>query len=365
MPTLSIELEEELVDALEAERELLGFESRQAYVRWLVEHRGSIRIASEGRADGRDESSAHRAARLARLEDDSDANASEATGANAGGERSGAEQSDGRRSDRESDAAVAGAESTRKRTRTTTVRATDGSELEVRGSPRRVRQGPDSTIRPDDEPAESNAEPTSDTRASERPGSEPDPNPEPSGNANGAEATNADSGPEPNAGDEQSSSASLTPERVARIPEDSVLEDAGMLGTVETERLDELTRRAVATTRKRLNRDVETGLEYRSSTRLADDSVRPGADIADLGSLSVPGRSDDTIERRRRAVGQALAYLRDERRARRSDFVEALYDEYPAGYGTADGWWRCIKSGLKQVDAVDGGEGARVWVFRE
>lgn len=322
MPTLSIELEADLAEALEAERELFGFESRQGYLRWLIEHRGSIEVTSADATrneSGVDPGPGSDPGTLrARVEADS----------SAPDERTTADP----------------------RPESSTVTAADGTELEVRGSPRRVRQGPDSTIRPDDGRG-SETDSVSDW--------DPDPNTDSSDGDGADDGADADT-------DESAASAtpSLTPERVARIPEDSVLEDAGMLGTVETERLDELTRRAVATTRKRLNRDVETGLEYRSSTRLADDSVRPGSDIADLESLSVPGRAEETIERRRRAVGQALAYLRDERRARRSDFVEALYDEYPAGYETADGWWGCIKEGLKQVDAVDGGEGARVWEFR-
>ena len=92
--------------------------------------------------------------------------------------------------------------------------------------------------------------------------------------------------------------------------------------------------------------------------------VRPGEDVTDLDALSIPGRSAETLEKRRHAVGRALAYLRDEGRARRSDFVDALYEECPAGYDTTDGWWRCVKEGLKQVDAVEGGEGTRVWRYR-
>ncbi|WP_121742691.1 hypothetical protein [Natronorubrum halophilum] len=320
MRALSIELEDDLVDALEAERELFGFESRQAYVRWIIANRGSIE--AEQRADHggeRDRSMADYDARLAHLE-----------------ERVASLMETIDRND-ESDSRADGPERA-----TDAARTTDESVLEVRGSPRTVRQSPDSSGQSAEEAADSG--PADRTREE----SEPE----------GAAEANSSSG------GRSVDSSTLTPERVARIPEDPVLEDAGVLGSVETERLDELSRRAVASTRKRLDRDVQTGLEYASSTRLASSDVRPGEDITDLDALSVPGRSSETLEKRRRAVGRALAYVRDEGSARRSDFVEALYAECPADYETADGWWRCIKEGLKQVNVVDGGDGARAWRYR-
>ncbi|WP_339103975.1 hypothetical protein [Haloterrigena salinisoli] len=350
MQALSIELEDEVVDALEAERELFGFESRQAYVRWIVEHRGSIEA---GRGQGpdrgrkRDRLLAEHRERIARLEEqvaalsqavendrsDDEPRASDDSASAAGNE--GAER-----------AAIE--DETEEEDRD---RRPDGTPvnrepvLEVHGSPRTVRQGPDATTR--EEPAEADAT----VREQQR-----------DGDGNGdSSPTTAD----PNETESDGAKPSgLSPERVARIREDPVHEDAGVLGSVETERLDELSRRAVATTRKRLNRDVQTGLEYTSSTQLAGGGVRPGEDVTDLDELSIPGRSAETIEKRRHAVGRALAYLRDEGEARRSDFVDALYAECPAGYDSSDGWWRCVKEGLKQVDAVDGGEGTRVWWYR-
>jgi hypothetical protein len=159
-------------------------------------------------------------------------------------------------------------------------------------------------------------------------------------------------------------SMNLAPERVSRISGDPIAENADVLSGVETDRLDELTRRAVAKTREQLDRTVETGLSYRSSTSLADEDVRAGDDIANLDELDLPGRSEETVAPRRVAAGHALAFLRDVGEARRSDFVDALYEEFPAGYDTESGWWNCIKEALKQVEAVDGGAGARVWRFR-
>ncbi|ELY61573.1 hypothetical protein [Natronolimnohabitans innermongolicus] len=343
MRALSIELEDETVDALEAERELFGFESRGAYVRWIVANRGSIEAEREpDREATQDRVLADHGERIARLEErvsslvaalEDDGTEASTTNGEPVAEHPSPEPNDASSDER----------TAREPTDETAPDDRD-SRLEVRGAPRTVRQGPDSRIRPD-EPA-TGARQSADgvTKAAEA--TKPE------------QAETSDDG-----GTKPPSTGSITPERVARIREDPVHEDAGVLGTVESERLDELSRRAVATTRKRLDRDVQTGLEYTSSTRLAGAGVRPGEDIADLDALSVPGRSAETLENRRRAVGRALAFLRDEGRARRSDFVDALYAECPAGYETADGWWGCLKEGLKQVDAVDGGEGTRVWRY--
>ena len=85
--------------------------------------------------------------------------------------------------------------------------------------------------------------------------------------------------------------------------------------------------------------------------------------MVDLDSLSVPGHDASVIEARREVAGHAVAFLRDEGTARKSDFVDALYGTYPAGYETADSWWDCLKTALKQVDVIDGGDGKRVWEF--
>ena len=158
--------------------------------------------------------------------------------------------------------------------------------------------------------------------------------------------------------------ANLSPAEV-RVEDDAVAELADELAGVRDGRVDEVVRRAVAQTRRRLGEGTETGVAYRASDPL-DDGPRPGAEITDLDDLAVPGYDEDLVERRRTAVGAALAYLRDEKRTKRADFVDALYEDYPAGYGTADGWWNCVKRGLRQVDRVDeADEGSRIWRYRD
>lgn len=348
MRALSVELEDDLVDVLEAERELFGFESRQAYVRWIIEHRGSIEAEQTPDNDGdRDRLLAEHGDRLSRLEErvaaissPADRDGAQTTGRTESDDET-ATEADTSNSDRDTNASDEHRGCQRQHdVAPKTTPQTPESVLEVRGSPRTVRHGPSSTDQQDD----------AITATEDQPPSSSDDGTD-DGSAAEFERT-------------ATTASTLSPERVARIPEDPVMEDAGVLGTVESERLDELSRRAVATTRKRLNREIQTGLEYTASTQLAGDGIRPGEDLADLEALSIPGRSAEILEQRRRAVGRALAYVRDEGSARRSDFVEALYSECSAGYETADGWWRCIKAGLKQVDCVDGGEGTRVWRYQ-
>lgn len=337
MRELPVDLNEETLEALETERRLLGFECRAAYVRWIVDQRGSIGDGSDersrllegyrrrietlerrlesgstsGRSDGSDRPGSR---------PEPNASANEEAGLAEADDRCG----DGGRDDGERNGQPARAPAT---TGDGWRPSRSDPTVEVRGRPRTVRQNPAG---------------------------------EESAVATEAESESAAGGPQGPAAD---TAESLTPERVARIAEDPVAADADVLDAVAIERVDELSRRAVAKTRERLDRDVETGLEYRSATPLAGDDVRPGADLVDLEALSVPGRSDEQLTRRRAVAGRAIAFLRDEGRARKADFVEALYDDYPAGYATADGWWSFLRDVLGQVEAIDGGDGARVWRY--
>jgi hypothetical protein len=165
--------------------------------------------------------------------------------------------------------------------------------------------------------------------------------------------------------DPETFEANLAP-ATARISDDSVGEVANELKRAQGEVVDEMARQAVAKTRRRLGEGSSSGLSYSSRTALRSDGPRPGSDVTDLDELEVPGYEDELVERRREAVGAALALLKDVDEAKRSDFVSELYETYPAGYSSSDGWWECIKRGLRQVDRVDdAGDGSRIWRFRD
>lgn len=273
MPTIRVAVPEDLAELLDAERSLLGFESRESYVRWILENRGAI----DGENDG-------------------------GLAAYAARERN----PDRDRSDGDGPVDVEGA-------------ADDGATGDG--------HGPVDGTRPAD------GAPTPDAASEERDAGTVEVNGRP---------------------------------RAVRISDDPVTEVADELTGVHGDRLDEVARRAVSKTRRRLGDGAGTGLSYRSTTAIRNDGTRPGADITDLDALDVPGRDDDLIDRRREAVGAALAHLRDIGRAKRTDFVSELYDRYTAGYRSEESWWECVKHGLRQVDRVDGaGEGSRTWRYRD
>lgn len=152
--------------------------------------------------------------------------------------------------------------------------------------------------------------------------------------------------------------------RVKRIEDDRLADSADALSSVEGARLDEFARRAVADTRERLGDSVGSGIDYSSRNGIGADR-RLGEDIADLDSIEVPGWEEDIVERRRRAVGAALALLKDAEAAKRNDFVSELYEEFPAEYDSTEAWWECIKQGLRQVDrVVPARDGEQIWRFR-
>ncbi|PSQ38748.1 hypothetical protein BRD13_05650 [Halobacteriales archaeon SW_5_70_135] len=274
MPTVRLELSEALLDRLRRERDLLGFEDVETYVRWVVDGRAAI-------------------------ESDAD---------------------------------------------TTVV---DAYERRIEDLEARVAD------LPDDEQGEGGT--TDGGDAGKTPPA-------------GGPAADGEGEVEGESKGKGEMAANLSP-ATARVggDADAVADLAAALAGVTDDRLDEITRRAVARTREQLGGDGGgSGLSYDATNALRSDGPPPGADVTDLGALDVPGHDDRLLERRRRAIGAALAYLKEAGEARRSDFVEALYDDRPAGYDTADGWWRCVKRGLSQVDRVDGaGPDSRIWRFRD
>jgi hypothetical protein len=305
MPTIHLDVSEETLEKLDMETDLLGFGDIPEYLDWIIGNRAAIEQGTE-----RDQLLTEYAARVTELE--------EQVAESTTGEEPAASSAD-------ADTMVEGADASAAETeRTASTAQSDATDR-----PAATADGGETASR------------TGGTGERMVPKS-------------GGDAEPDDLG------------GNFSPERVKRFTDERLNEEADVLAGVEGERLDEFARRAVAQTRKRLGRDPATGLSYQSNTSIAVSStdVSPGEDIADLQALDVPGRSPEKIEPRQRAVGAALAYLRDADRARRSDFVDALYEEYPAGYGSASGWWDCIKTGLRQVDVVEGGDGSRIWRFR-
>ena len=88
------------------------------------------------------------------------------------------------------------------------------------------------------------------------------------------------------------------------------------------------------------------------------DDVRRAVESAEL-----PG-SGETLEARREALLAAYEYLADNPNASRSDFLDNVYPDHPAGFETADGWWNAIQPALKRLPGVDPPEErGHLWQF--
>lgn len=85
-----------------------------------------------------------------------------------------------------------------------------------------------------------------------------------------------------------------------------------------------------------------------------------------IGGLDLPG-SGATLEARRDAVRACYDCLRDEGEAAKSDFVDDVYPDHSARYGSSGGWWNAIgKQGLRAVadehPTIDApAEGEHLW----
>ena len=70
----------------------------------------------------------------------------------------------------------------------------------------------------------------------------------------------------------------------------------------------------------------------------------------DTDALTAALNALDTTDDRRAAVRACVEYLRDHGTAQKSAFVDDVYPDHDAGYGSAGGWWNKIgKEYLKAV----------------
>ncbi len=89
----------------------------------------------------------------------------------------------------------------------------------------------------------------------------------------------------------------------------------------------------------------------------------PGELREPLNEVDLPG-TGETLEARRQALLAAYEYLIEHPSAKKSDFLENVYPEHPAGFETEDGWWNAIQPALKQFPGVDPPEEqGKIWKF--
>jgi len=85
-----------------------------------------------------------------------------------------------------------------------------------------------------------------------------------------------------------------------------------------------------------------------------------------LEELELPG-SGDLLQERREAVRACVIHLRETGDETKSGFLEQIYPDHRAGYGSTGGWWNAIRPALlelsEEIEAIrpPGGEGAHRW----
>lgn len=97
----------------------------------------------------------------------------------------------------------------------------------------------------------------------------------------------------------------------------------------------------------------------------------PGAEIsALLEEIELPG-SGELLEERRAAVAATVAFLQEHGEATKSDYLEHVFPENRAGYGSEGGWWNAVRPALQELaEEIEpltppGGEGAHRWRWRD
>lgn len=70
------------------------------------------------------------------------------------------------------------------------------------------------------------------------------------------------------------------------------------------------------------------------------DEATTGGLSEEIAALDLPGSADSSEGRR--AIRAMYEYVRQEGRAQKSDFVDAVYPDHPVRYGSSDTWWNAV-----------------------
>lgn len=90
---------------------------------------------------------------------------------------------------------------------------------------------------------------------------------------------------------------------------------------------------------------------------------RPAVVERRVRDMELPGSGPRLLDRQD-AILAAYDYLRDHPSAKKSDFLEDVYPEHPAGFSTGEGWWNVIQPALKELPQVDPPkERGHIWHF--
>lgn len=122
-------------------------------------------------------------------------------------------------------------------------------------------------------------------------------------------------------------------------------------------KLEELVERGAVETRK-------VGSRSRVWWVPMEDPAEPEPAVERLvREVDLPG-TGKKLEARRAALLAAYRYLQEYPEAKKSDFLQDVFPENPAGYETAEGWWNAIQPALAKLPGVDPPEErGHIWHF--
>lgn len=109
--------------------------------------------------------------------------------------------------------------------------------------------------------------------------------------------------------------------------------------------------------------EAESDVDRAPATNRPETQTPPAAVKKAMAAVDLPG-SGPALEARREALFASYQYLIEHPSARKSDFLENVYPEYPAEFETDEGWWNAIQPALKKLPGVDPPEErGHIWNF--
>lgn len=126
-------------------------------------------------------------------------------------------------------------------------------------------------------------------------------------------------------------------------------------------KLNSLVEEGVLKTRKVGSRSRVWWVPIEDTTDAASETDLSIETIAERTDLPGTGK---TLEARHEALIAAYEYLKEYPEAKKSDFLQDVFPENPAGYETAEGWWNAIQPALAELPGVNPPEErGHIWHF--
>lgn len=150
-------------------------------------------------------------------------------------------------------------------------------------------------------------------------------------------------------------------DRAKPLTAGDIIAEIGCSRRTAHNKLNELVDRETLKTRKVGSRSRVWWVPIEDTTD-EETGLGPSPEVLVEGA-DLPG-TGRTLEARQEALLAAYEYLQDHPEAKKSDFLQEVFTEYPAEFETADGWWNAIQPALADLPGVDPPkERGHIWHF--